>query len=143
MSEPYYSRCYLAEKYQALAYDMVEFLRVGDSQAMGDQIAPETMDRCRDNIVDKCKAIEHEVTKLGGETTRVVRIGGAGPEHVGGEPVADALRDYACSDLKSGSLLKTLKDVTGCEDGSWRDVLLALADLVERGRGCGARVVSE
>lgn len=131
MSEPYYSRRYLAEKFGALARDMVDFLEVGCGEDLGDQIAPETMARCRDNIVDKCRAIEYEVTKSGGEATRIVQIGGAGPEHVGGEPVADALRDYACSDLKGGSLLKTLKDVTGCEGGSWRDVLLRLADLIE------------
>ena len=128
MSEPYYSRRYLAEKFGALAYDMNEFLEVGRWEDLGDRIEPETMARCRDNIVDKCRAIEHEVTKSGGEATR---IEGAGPERVGEEQVADALRDYACSDLKGGSLLKTLKDVTGCEGGSWRDVLLRLADLIE------------
>ena len=137
MSEPYYSRCYLSEKLGALAYDMVEFLEVGCWEDLGDRIEPETMARCRDNIVDKCRAIEREVTKSGGEATRIVRIEGAGPEHVGEESVADALRGYACRDLKGGSLLKTLKDVTGCEGGSWRDVLLALADLIDRGRGCG------
>lgn len=40
------------------------------------------------------------------------------------------LRHYANSELLDNSLLKTLKDVTGT-DGTWRDVLTALADLIE------------
>lgn len=39
------------------------------------------------------------------------------------------LRMYGRDALKDGSLLKTLKDVTGAD--SWRDVLLALADLID------------
>ena len=77
MSEPYYSRRYLAEKFGALAYDMNEFLEVGRWEDLGDRIEPKKMARCRDNIVDKCRAIEHEVTKSGGEATRIVRIEGA------------------------------------------------------------------
>ena len=42
---------------------------------------------------------------------------------------AERLREYGRDVLKDGSLLKTLKDVTG--PGSWRDVLLALADLID------------
>ena len=74
MSEPYYSRCYLSEKLGALVYDMVEFLEVGRWEDLGDQIEAKTMARCRDSIVDKCRAIEREVTKSGGEATRIVRI---------------------------------------------------------------------
>lgn len=141
MSEPYYSRCYLAEKFGALAYDMNEFLEVGRPAELDDRIPVETMDRCRDSVVDKCRAIEREVTKSGGEVLRVIRVErDAVPDDRARH--ADMLRGYAYDELKCGSLLKTLKDVTGCEDGSWRDVLLALADLVEQGRGCGARVVS-
>ena len=44
---------------------------------------------------------------------------------------ASKLRSYGHDELKAGSLLKTLKDVTGTGDGSWRDVLLRLADLIE------------
>ena len=77
MSEPKYSRRNHAEKLGALAYDMNEFLEVGRWGDLGDRIEPETMARCRDYIVDKCRAIEHEVTKLGGETTRIERIDGA------------------------------------------------------------------
>lgn len=40
------------------------------------------------------------------------------------------LRHYANSELLDNSLLKTLKDVTKT-DGTWRDVLTALADLIE------------
>ena len=43
--------------------------------------------------------------------------------------VAARLREYGRDVLKDGSLLKTLKDVTG--PGSWRDVLLVLADLID------------
>lgn len=43
--------------------------------------------------------------------------------------VARRLREYASDELKDGSLLKTLKDVTGA--GSWRYVLDALADMIE------------
>ena len=43
--------------------------------------------------------------------------------------VARRLREYANDELKDGSLLKTLKDVTGA--GSWRYVLDALADLID------------
>lgn len=42
---------------------------------------------------------------------------------------AERLREYGRDVLKDGSLLRTLKDVTG--PGSWRDVLLALADLID------------
>lgn len=42
---------------------------------------------------------------------------------------AERLREYGSDELKDGSLLKTLKDVTGGD--SWRGVLLALADLIE------------
>lgn len=42
---------------------------------------------------------------------------------------AERLREYANDTLKDGSLLKTLKDVTGA--GSWRYVLDALADMIE------------
>ena len=43
--------------------------------------------------------------------------------------VAERLREYGNDTLKDGSLLKTLKDVTGAD--SWRYVLLALADLID------------
>ena len=43
--------------------------------------------------------------------------------------VAAMLRKYGRDTLKDGSLLRTLKDVTGAD--SWRHVLLALADLIE------------
>lgn len=43
--------------------------------------------------------------------------------------IAARLREYANDALKDGSLLRTLKDVTGGD--SWRGVLLALADLIE------------
>lgn len=43
--------------------------------------------------------------------------------------VAERLREYGNDALKDGSLLKTLKDVTGAD--SWRYVLLALADLID------------
>lgn len=43
--------------------------------------------------------------------------------------VAERLREYGRDVLKDDSLLKTLKDVTG--PGSWRDVLLDLADLID------------
>lgn len=42
----------------------------------------------------------------------------------------NTLRHYSRSELLNNSLLKTLKDVTGT-DGTWRDVLEALADLIE------------
>lgn len=42
---------------------------------------------------------------------------------------AKRLRMYGRDALKDGSLLKTLKDVTGSD--SWRNVLLALADLMD------------
>jgi hypothetical protein len=42
---------------------------------------------------------------------------------------AERLRKYGRDVLKDGSLLRTLKDVTG--PGLWRDVLLALADLID------------
>lgn len=42
---------------------------------------------------------------------------------------AKKLREYANDELKDGSLLKTLKDVTGAS--SWRYVLDALADMIE------------
>lgn len=43
--------------------------------------------------------------------------------------MARRLREYANDELKDGSLLKTLKDVTGA--GSWRYVLDALADFID------------
>lgn len=43
--------------------------------------------------------------------------------------VAERLREYSNDVLKDGSLLKTLKDVTGA--CSWRDVLDRLADLID------------
>lgn len=43
--------------------------------------------------------------------------------------VAERLREYSPDVLKDGSLLKTLKDVTGA--CSWRDVLDRLADLID------------
>ena len=43
--------------------------------------------------------------------------------------VAERLREYGNDTLKDGSLLKTLKDVTGA--GSWRYVLDALAELID------------
>lgn len=43
--------------------------------------------------------------------------------------VAERLREYSNDVLKDGSLLKTLKDVTGAY--SWRDVLDRLADLID------------
>lgn len=43
--------------------------------------------------------------------------------------VAERLREYGNDTMKDGSLLKTLKDVTGAD--SWRHVLLALADLID------------
>lgn len=46
---------------------------------------------------------------------------------------AQRLREYGRDTLKDGSLLKTLKDVTGAD--SWRHVLLALADLMEPDEG--------
>ena len=50
--------------------------------------------------------------------------------------VAERLREYGNDALKDGSLLRTLKDVTGAD--SWRHVLLALADLIEpEGAGDG------
>ena len=49
---------------------------------------------------------------------------------------AKSLRKYGRDALKDGSLLRTLKDVTGAD--SWRHVLLALADLIEpEGAGDG------
>lgn len=42
----------------------------------------------------------------------------------------NVLRRYSRDELLNNSLLKTLKDVTGT-DGTWRDVLEALADLIE------------
>lgn len=42
---------------------------------------------------------------------------------------AKRLRMYGRDALKDGSLLKTLKDVTGSD--SWRNALLALADLID------------
>ena len=42
---------------------------------------------------------------------------------------AERLRKYGRDTLKDGSLLRTLKDVTGAD--SWRVVRLALADLIE------------
>lgn len=42
---------------------------------------------------------------------------------------AKRLREYGRDALKDGSLLKTLKDVTGAD--SWRNVLLALAELID------------
>lgn len=42
----------------------------------------------------------------------------------------NTLRNYSRDELLNNSLLKTLKDVTGT-DGTWRDVLEALADLIE------------
>lgn len=42
---------------------------------------------------------------------------------------AKRLREYSNDSLKGGSLLKTLKDVTGA--GSWRYVLDALADMID------------
>lgn len=42
----------------------------------------------------------------------------------------NTLRRYSRDELLNNSLLKTLKDVTGT-DGTWRDVLEALADLIE------------
>lgn len=43
--------------------------------------------------------------------------------------VAERLREYSHDVLKDGSLLKTLKDMTGA--CSWRDVLDRLADLID------------
>lgn len=43
--------------------------------------------------------------------------------------VAERLREYSNDVLKDGSLLKTLKDVTGA--GSWRYVLDSLAGLID------------
>lgn len=42
---------------------------------------------------------------------------------------AEMLREYGRDTLRDGSLLRTLKDVTGGD--SWRGVFLALADLIE------------
>ena len=42
---------------------------------------------------------------------------------------AERLREYGRDTLKDGSLLRTLKDVTGAD--SWRGVLLALAALIQ------------
>lgn len=131
MSEPYYSRRYLSEKLGALVYDMVEFLEVGRWEDLGDRIEPKTMDRCRDNIVDKCKAIVGEVTKTDVQYSRVLMLDPGASSEGNRVRAAAELRSYGHSDLKGGSLLKTLKDVTGTEDGSWRDVLLGLADLIE------------
>ncbi|MGO5267341.1 hypothetical protein ACTQ1D_01480 [Parafannyhessea umbonata] len=49
---------------------------------------------------------------------------------------AERLREYGNDTLKDGSLLRTLKDVTGAD--SWRSVLLALADLIDP-EGAGGR----
>lgn len=43
---------------------------------------------------------------------------------------ARELRGYGFDVLKDGSLLSTLKDVTG--RSCWRDCLIALADLIDR-----------
>lgn len=49
---------------------------------------------------------------------------------------AERLRKYGRDTLRDGSLLRTLKEVTGAD--SWRHVLLALADLIEpEGAGDG------
>ena len=48
---------------------------------------------------------------------------------------AKKLRKYGLDTLRDGSLLWTLKDVTGGD--SWRGVLLALADLIEPDEGAG------
>lgn len=45
------------------------------------------------------------------------------------QQVAEELRLTARSDLDGGSLLKTLKRITG--GTSWREVLLKLAELLE------------
>lgn len=50
--------------------------------------------------------------------------------------VAERLREYGNDTLKDGSLLRTLKDVTGA--GSWRYVLDALADLIDPISTCHA-----
>ena len=60
MSEPYYSRRYLAEKFGALAYDMNEFLEVGRWEDLGNRIEPKKMARCRDNVVDDLAEKEGE-----------------------------------------------------------------------------------
>lgn len=51
--------------------------------------------------------------------------------------VAERLREYGNDTLKDGSLLRTLKDVTGA--GSWRYVLDALADLIDPIPTCHAK----
>lgn len=131
MTEPYYSRRYLSEKLGALVYDMVEFLEVGRWEDLGDQIEPKKMARCRDNIVDKCKAIVGEVTKTDVRYSRALMLDPGASSEGDRVRAASKLRSYGHDTLRSGSLLKTLKDVTGTGDGSWRDVLLRLADLIE------------
>lgn len=61
--------------------------------------------------------------------------------------VTDAERRTAAQNLKhfaydqlQGGLLNTLKVATGV-DGTWRDVLLRLADLIEPHRGSGGRTI--
>ena len=56
------------------------FPEVGRWRDLGDRIGPETMARCRDNIVDKCRAIEREVTKPGGGATRIEGAGVVGDD---------------------------------------------------------------
>jgi len=43
--------------------------------------------------------------------------------------LAEKLRHYGRDELKDGSLLRTLKDVTG--GATWRDCLLRLADMAD------------
>ena len=43
--------------------------------------------------------------------------------------LAEKLRHYGRDELKDGSLLRTLKDVTG--GATWRDCLLRLADVAD------------
>lgn len=54
------------------------------------------------------------------------------------EEVAEYLRSRANDALDHGGLLGTLKNALGIEEGTWRDVLRSLAELME-GEGDGQR----
>lgn len=54
------------------------------------------------------------------------------------EEVAEYLRRRANDALDAGGLLGTLKNALGIEEGTWRDALRSLAELME-GEGDGQR----
>lgn len=64
--------------------------------------------------------------------------------HKSSNEVSKVLRDRAHDELVGNSLLKTLQDCTGTA-GTWRDALLALADVIDdayrEGYDTGVRVV--